>query len=77
MPDSFDDFCSLWPGADSGGKMRGMQLCILSPAIFKNAFDVYNFFIISNLFDSISLALSTHNGKCASETHHIWRSTQN
>ena len=27
MPDSFDGFCSLWPGADPGGRigMRGMH----------------------------------------------------
>ena len=49
MPDSFDGFCSLWPGADPEGRVRGM---LSSPAIFKNAFDVYNFSIISNLFDS-------------------------
>ena len=24
MPDSFDGFCSLWPGADLGGRMMGM-----------------------------------------------------
>ena len=30
----------------------GWGLCILLPAIFKNAFDVYSFSIISNLFDS-------------------------
>ena len=37
MPDSLDSFCSLWPGADPGGKMRGMHF---SAAIFKNVFDV-------------------------------------
>ena len=25
MPDPFDSFRSLWPGADPGGKMRGMH----------------------------------------------------
>ena len=44
-PDSFDGFCSLWPGA----RMRGMH----SPTShFENVFDVYNFSIISNLFHS-------------------------
>ena len=52
MPDSFEVFCSLWPEADPGGRMKGMQLCILPPAIFKNFFDVYNFFVVSNLCDS-------------------------
>ena len=41
MSDSFDGFCSLWPGAYP-----------LLPAIFKNLFDEYNSSIISNLFDS-------------------------
>ena len=50
MPDSFDGFPSLWLGVDPRGSMRGMQ-CIQQPAIFKNPFDVYNFVIISNLFD--------------------------
>ena len=35
-----------------GGRMKGMQLCILPPVIFKNFFDVYNFFVVSNLCDS-------------------------
>ena len=51
MPGSFDGFCSLWPRADPGGRMRG-SLCILPSAIFKNVFDAYNFSIILNLFDS-------------------------
>ena len=33
----------------------GWELCILPLAIFNNAFDVYNFSIISNLFDSNNL----------------------
>ena len=61
MPEFFDGFCSLQPGTDPEGRMRGMQLCILPPAIFKNAFNAYNFSIISNLFDSNKpYALSTH-----------------
>ena len=47
---------------------------------FKNVFGVglYNFSIISNLFDSDKpYALSMHNRKCANKMHHIWRSTQN
>ena len=36
-------------GGSQGGRMRGMRP---PPAIFKNIFDVYNFSIISNLFDS-------------------------
>ena len=47
------------------------------PAIFKVVFDVYNFSIISNLFNSDKpYALSTHNRKCANKMHHILRSTQ-
>ena len=54
--------------------MRGMHPL---PAIFKVVLDVYNFFIISNLFDSDkSYALSMHNRKCANKMHHILRSTQ-
>ena len=49
MPDSFDGFCSIWPEADSVGRMR---VCIHPTAIFKNVFDVYNFSIILNFFDS-------------------------
>ena len=49
MPDSFDGFCSLWPGADPGGRMRGM---LSSPAILEDSFGVYIFSIISSLFDS-------------------------
>ena len=44
------------------GRMRSIRVCILTPAIFKNVFDVFNFSIISYLFDSYKLyALSTHN----------------
>ena len=54
--------------------MRGMHPL---PAIFKVVLNVYNFSIISNLFDSDKpSALSTHNGKCANKMHHILRSTQ-
>ena len=43
------------------------------PAIFKNVFDIYNFSIISNLFDSDkSSAFSTHNQKCANKLHHLF-----
>ena len=62
MPDSFDGFCSSWPGADPGaeeGRMRGMH----SPTShFQKCLDVglYNFSIISNFFDSNQpCALST------------------
>ena len=62
MPDSFDGFCSSWPGADPGaeeGRMRGMH----SPTShFQKCLDVglYNFSIISNLFDcNQPCALST------------------
>ena len=41
MLDFFDGFCGLWPGADPGGRMRGMRS---PPASFENVFDVYNFF---------------------------------
>ena len=43
-------------------KLSSFTVCILPPPIFKNVFDVYNFCIISNLFDSNKpYALSTHN----------------
>ena len=52
-----------------GSKMKSM---LPPPAIFKNVFDVYNFFIISNLLDSDKpYALSAHNRKCANKMHHI------
>ena len=49
------------------GGYRGVKwgAYILPPAIFKNAFDIYNFSAISNLFDSNKpYAISTHNRKC-------------
>ena len=60
MPDSFDGFWSLWPEAHPGGRMRDMHP---PPIIFRNVFDVYNYFaIILNLCDSDKpYALSTHN----------------
>ena len=40
----------------------GRGICMLTPAIFKNVFDAYNFSIISNLFDTYKpYALSMHN----------------
>ena len=58
------------------GRMKGR---ILSPAVFKKVFDVYNFsYLILNLFDSDKFyALSRHNPKCANKMHHMWRSTKN
>ena len=54
--------------------MRGMHPL---PSIFKVVLNVYNFSIISNLFDSDKpYTLSTHNQKCANKMHHILRSTQ-
>ena len=65
MPDSFDGFRSLWPGADSGGRMRDMHPLI---SHFQKRFDVYYFSIISNLFDSNEpYVLSTHNQKCGNK----------
>ena len=61
-------------GRIQGGRMRG--ICILPSVIFKNVFDVYNFSVISNLFDH-EYALGRHNETCANKMHHIWRSTQN
>ena len=62
-------------GQIQGTRMRDMHP---PPAIFKNAFDVYTFSMISNLFDSNKpYALSTHNRKCANKMDHIWRSTKN
>ena len=53
-----------------------MGVCILSLAIFKNVFDVglpvYNFSVVSNLFNSNKpYVLSTHNRKRANKVHHI------
>ena len=45
-----------------GDKVRGMHLLT---SHFQKLFDVHNFFVISNLFDSNkSYVLSTHNRKC-------------
>ena len=80
MPDSFDGFCSLWPGVDNERDKMRDSLCILPTDIFKNVFDVglYIFSIISNLFNSNKpYALSTHNRICANKMHHVWRSTHN
>ena len=41
MLDSFDDFCSLWPGADTGGTMRGMHAPI---SLMLLMYKAYNFF---------------------------------
>ena len=61
MPDSFDGFCSLWPGANPQGEDKGYAS--YPPAIFKNIFDAYNFSIISNRFDNYKpYALNTHTG---------------
>ena len=49
MPDSFDGFRSLWSGADP--KEWDKEYASTSPAVFNYVFDVYNFSIISNLFD--------------------------
>ena len=54
--------------------MRGMHPL---SAIFKVVLNVYNFSIISNLFDSDKpSALSTHNRKCANKMHDILQSIQ-
>ena len=57
MPDSFDNFCSLWPGADQGDKMRerGMHPLTIH---FKNAFNVFNFSLIPTSLIAISLTPS-------------------
>ena len=44
MPDSFDSFCRLWPGADPGVEDEEY-----ASGIFKHVFDVYNFSIVSNI----------------------------
>ena len=62
------------------GESRGGDVGDASPppAIFKYAFDEYDFPIISNLFDNNKpFALSTHNRKCTNKMHHIWCNTQN
>ena len=41
--------------ARSGSSMVGWGVCILPSAIFKHAFDVYSFSMISNLFDCDNL----------------------
>ena len=56
MPDSFDDFCSLWPGADPEGRIRGKQAYPLHRAFSKIlVISIIQFFIISNLFHSNKL----------------------
>ena len=65
--------------ANGQGRVQGVGrgVCILPLAIFKNVFDIYNFSVISNLFENNKpYALGTHNEKCANKMHHIWRSTQ-
>ena len=58
-------------GRIQGGKIKG--ICILPPAIFKNIFDVYNFSVVTNLFDSDKpCALSTHNRKCPNKMNQIF-----
>ena len=60
-------------GRIQGVKMRGTHL---PPVIFRTVFDAYNFFIVSNLFDSNKpYALSTHNRTCANKIHHIFGET--
>ena len=75
MPDSFDGFCS-YGESGSRGRMRGMHP--QHQPFSKNAFDAYNFSIISNFFDSDKLYnISTHNQKCVKKMQHIWLSTRN
>ena len=72
-----DDFFSPWPGANPGDR-KGPGIYILPLAISKSVLGVYNFTIISNLFDSNKpYALSTYNRKCGNKMHYIWISTQN
>ena len=53
--------------------MGRMRVCILPPAIFKNVFDVHNFSIILNHFESNRpYTLSTHNQKRANKMHNIF-----
>ena len=55
------------------GRMRDMHPPTRD---FFKCFDVYDFSIISNLFDSDKpYALTTHNRKCANKMHHIWLSS--
>ena len=55
MPDSVDGFClglAYGQGRIQGSRIRMRGICIFLPAILENAFDVYNFSIILNHFDS-------------------------
>ena len=47
---TLDGFCSLWPGTDLRGYDEGYAFSHKS--FSKSVFDVYNFSIISNFFDS-------------------------
>ena len=55
MPDSFDGFGNLWPGADSGDRMRGMHL---PPGIFKNVFEVLDGRLLHLLIEEIKCTLA-------------------
>ena len=58
-----------------GGEMRGRSMPTL-PSHFQKIFDVYNFFILSNLFDSdkpYARKIENVRRKCIT----FWRSTQN
>ena len=53
-----------------------MRVCILPPATFKSVFDVHNFSVIWNLFDSNKpSALSSKNLVLYSETYFFMRFT--
>ena len=65
-----DTLLSARAGTNPGGDVG--DACP-PPAIFKHAFDEYNFSIILNFFDSNKpYALSTHDRKCTNKMHHIW-----
>ena len=60
MPDSFDGFCSLWPEANPEGSVEEYAS---SHQPFSKIFlmHIYNFCVISNLFDNYKpYALSTY-----------------
>ena len=66
MPDSFDGFCTLWPDADPGGRMKGMRP---PTSHFLKCFQCIQFFHNLQTLRQ-QYASRTHNQKCASEMHH-------
>ena len=73
MPDYFEGFCSLWPGANPEGYDEEYANYASSHQPFSKMFLMHtnNFSIISNLFNSYKpYALSTHNQQRANKMYH-------